>query len=68
MKDIATKEKNCLTTRKVLAERILKKRENMQLYNATMQVLISLFIIVLLINIFYYLFRNENNKQKLSIS
>jgi hypothetical protein len=68
MKDIATKEKNCLTTREVPAGRILKKGENMQIHDAAMQVLIGLFVIVLLINIFYYLFRNENDERKLSIS
>jgi hypothetical protein len=68
MKNIATKEKNCLTTREVPAGRILKKGKNMQIHNATMQVLISLFVIILLINIFYYLFRNENNEQKLLIN
>jgi hypothetical protein len=40
----------------------------MQIHDAAMQVLISLFVIVLLINIFYYLFKNENDKRKLSIS
>jgi hypothetical protein len=68
MKDIVTKEKNCLTTRKVPAGRILKKGKNMQIHNAAMQVLISLFVIVLLINIFYYLFRNKNDEQKFLIS
>jgi hypothetical protein len=52
MKDITTKEKNCLTTREVPVERILKKGENMQIHDAAMQVLIGLFVIVLLINIF----------------
>jgi hypothetical protein len=68
MKDITTKEKNCLTIKEVSAGRILKKEENMQIHDAVMQILIGLFVIILLINIFYYLFRNENNEQKLSIS
>jgi hypothetical protein len=34
----------------------------MQIHDTAMQILISLFIIILLINIFYYLFKNKNDE------